>query len=201
MKTDLMQTGIPGELSTNLKIKQLEFTPAWAYKLYEVVFKAMAETLSVMKEKDKKVAVCCRDLKDNLILGATLKYIDPEEASEETVGGNWIFQFTTDKEDIEDAVKIINFNDHQFQRIFTHVGIDYAMKVNDSVFILEYCTTAITTLLDHMEANIKEGDVYEVEEAGFFIATAGVENGERAISVTPGDTLKTIIKDDTVDQK
>lgn len=200
MKMNLMETGIPSELTTNLKIKQCDFMPAWAYKLYDVTFKSIAELASVVKDKEKKTVIACRDMKENLILAAVVKYHKAEDDAEDSVGGNWSFEFTTDPADIEGAQTIINFTDTQFQRVFTHVGTEFSMRVNDSVFIIEYTTTGIITLLDNLRVNAKEGDVYEVEEEGYFLASSTVENGEVVIAITPGDKLKTLIKDDTIDE-
>jgi hypothetical protein len=202
-KFNLMETGIPSELTTNMRIKTINFTPANAYKMFGCVFKTFAELASVSAKKDKKIAVICSDTKGNLIVAATLKYIPAEESTDgvETPGGNWLFEFTTDSADLEDAAEKLQVSEHQFQRVFAHVGTEFNMRVNEAIYVTQMVETTFVTLLDNLKVNAKEGDVYEVEEEGYFLASAAVENGEIVIGITPGDTIKTLIKNDAADEK
>lgn len=196
-KMNLMETSIPVDLVTNLKLKACDFIPAWSYKLYDTLFKSMADLLAIIKRKDQKSAIAIKDINGNLVLAAVVEY--HQQSSDEEVGGNWSFTMTTDPEDIKDGETNIKYiTDNEFQRMFATVGRElYNLKITDSLYIVEYSLTSVTTLLDNLRVNAKEGDVYEVEDEGYFIASSAVEGGEVVISITPGDKLKTLIKDDT----
>ena len=44
--------------------------------------------------------------------------------------------------------------------------------------------------------NAKEGELFELEDEGYFLATVGVEDGIIVKSLLPDGPMKTLIKDD-----
>lgn len=190
----LMESSIPTNYTTNLKAQQCNWMPSNTFKMYDVIFRSMAEIVALNRKEDSKTAISCRDLKGNLLLSAVLEWNEPED--EGVVDGNWSLIFTTDEADLEGASEF-QFTDQQFQMIFTNVGLElYNMRIADALFITKYTVEAINCLLESLRVNAKDGEKFIIEEDEYFEASSIVENGVVEIGVIPGAKLKELIKND-----
>ena len=157
MEMNLMDTGVSTNLEVNLKAEQLKLQSSHAFKMYDIIFRTLAEVCNLYRKDDNStVAATIRDLKGNLILAGVLKWHNPED--EEAVDGNWSFVFTTDEADLEGSTQI-NVSDSQFGIVFSNIGREmYNMRISDSLYITKYTVIALNTLIDHLRVNAKEDE-------------------------------------------
>lgn len=196
MEMNLMDTGVSTNLEVNLKAEQLKLQSSHAFKMYDIIFRSLAEVCNLYRKDDNStIAATIRDLKGNLILAGVLKWHNPED--EEAVDGNWSFVFTTDEADLEGSTQI-NISDSQFAIVFSNIGIEmYNMRISDTLFITRYTVIALNTLIDHLRVNAKEDEKLTITtEKDYFKASSQIVNGEVEIGFVPGDKLKELIKND-----
>lgn len=190
----LMESSIPSNYTINLKAEQCNWVPSNTFKMYDTLFRTIAEVVALHRKQDGKTAATIRDIKGNLLLAGILEWNEPEEEGQ--VDGNWSFVFTQDEADLEGAAQF-NISDTQFTMMFTNIGMEmYNMRITDSLFISKYATIAVSTLLENLHVNAKAGEEYVVEEDDFFMAKSSIEDGEVVIAILPGDKLKELIKND-----
>lgn len=190
----LMESSIPTNYTINLKAEQCNWQPTNTFKMYDTIFRTMAEVVALQRKQDGKTSATIRDIKGNLLLACILEWNEPEEEGQ--VDGNWTLVFTQDEADLEGASQF-NVSDTQFSMMFTNIGVEmYNMRISDALFITKYVTLAINTLLENLRVNAKAGEEYIVEEDDFFMAKSSIEDGEVVIGIVPGDKLKELIKND-----
>lgn len=193
----LMETGIGTNLEVNLKAEGCRLQITDTFKLYDTIFRTLAEVCTIYRKDESTIAATIRDLKGNLILAAVLKWHNPEDEGQ--VDGNWSFVFTQDEADLEGTIQI-NVSDSQFALIFSNVGTEmYNMRLSDSLYITKYAVLAINTLKEHLRVNAKENEKLIITtDREYFKAESSIEDGEVVIGFVPGDKLKELIKNDCV---
>jgi glycosyltransferase involved in cell wall biosynthesis len=117
------------------------------------------------------------------------KYITVLEGDEK---GNFSIEFTLDKGDLKDIIpqNIYNTSDDAFSAMCDRVMKEsYRARWEDNRCMHIMIGMVIDTLVDYLAANAKNPGGVEVELAGFFLASAAVEDGKVVISILPGDLL------------
>ena len=163
--------------------------------IYKGLFTSISDFLGQVKNKKEKMALSINDLKGNLKLAAIVAY-HPNEENEE-LPGNWSYEFTTDANDIE-GIQTYQSTDPQFQQVLARVlHKSYSITIKNAIYSQVLIFAAITTLLDWLDVNAKEGEEVSIELEGFFVASVAIENGEKIISIVPDGAMKRLIKDDS----
>lgn len=169
-----------------------------AYKIYEVMIASMSDFLKIVKN-NAKTAIAINDIKGNLILAGIVTYHENED--DKDMPGNYSYQFTTDAEDIKDAV-IYSIDDDRFIQItITTAHHLYGMVFEESRYINGLYVTAAETLLEWLDSNATEKEEVSIELPGYFVATVAVEEGEKVVSIIPDGAMKRLIKDDASIEK
>ena len=193
-------TSIPTQYSINLKDN---FSMIWVESrtadMYRIIFTAIADVLKHNQSTDaKRIGFSLKDAKGNFKFGAILTFKKPEEGSEED-SGNWFLEFTFDQADMTNLnVEIDNHSD-----VFVKCAAMEAQQIcygrfrsTDSMYDMIIC--AIDTLVQFLDVNAVEGDTVDVTLRGIFTASVAVEDGEKVMSIVPGEYIKQIIKNDSV---
>lgn len=197
-KINFKDSSIPGIYSVNLRDRyNIEWIPDRVPKLYDAMIAAITGVLADKKSKTAgKVAVTITDLKGVLKLAGIVSYHANEN---EDMPGNWTYELTFNAEDIEGITEIYDMNGPEFDLcfrdcIFKMHGIRFFHKdyYRDMLYV------AVDTLKEFLDVNAKEDEVVDIDFPGYFTASIGIENGEKVMSIVPGDTMKTAIKSDAI---
>lgn len=191
-------TSIPGQYAINLKDN---FGMLWVESrtedLFRALFSTIADTLKFNQSKDKpRIGMTMKDDKGHFKMGAILTYKKPEEGSEED-SGNWALEFTFDAADMTNLdMDLDNHSD-----VFIRCACEEANKIcygrfRSTEVMYNMFNCAIDTLTQFLDANASETEEVEVQLRGIFIASVGVEDGMKVMSIVPGEYIKQIIKDD-----
>ena len=199
MATAFMNTPIPAQFTINVSERALlEWFEERTEEMYELVFLSFAKFLQHNLSKDAgKVALIHNDDKNNFKFGAIITYHAPSGEDDEK--GNFSIEFTLDKGDLKDIIpqNIYNTSDDAFSAMCDRVMKEsYRARWEDNRCMHIMIGMVIDTLVDYLAANAKNPGGVEVELAGFFLASAAVEDGQVVISILPGDLLKRTIKND-----
>lgn len=163
------------------------------------LFTAISEFLKIVKSESEPVMLEITTLKGEFVFGAVVRY---EKNDDPTMPGNWVYSYTFNQEDVADVTARYQHTDPKFGVILSNTmytlcnyvwNVDPSTGNNMTVGAIE----AIKTLLD---TNAAEGTLVELECGDLFVATAGVEDGEKVIAITPGEKSKQIIKEPKADK-
>lgn len=196
MNYKFAETSIPGNFALNVvNTYNLDFIPDYSDKIYKALFASVAGYLSHLKsKKSKKIALKCVTIKGEFYLGGIVTYVENED---DTIPGNWVFSLTFDEDDIKDIESVYDINDKEmeyFVDIISHKVASFRFISTSYWHNMFYA--AILTLKQFLDANASETESVDIELPGFFTASVEVVDGVKVMSITPGDTIKQIIKDD-----
>ena len=197
---EFAQTSIPGQFSINLMDR---YYYGWmdvrTSDLYRAMFTAIADILKSKQDKNKsRIGFILKDDKGVFKLGAVLNYRKPDEGEEDD-SGNWYLEFTLYPEDMGEMDYECDSHSGEFlmcaqHEVYTIVGGTFKQPE----FMHNIFNTAIDTLVDWLDANATESDVVEVVMRSTFTAAVAVENGKKVMSIVPGETIKQIVKGDSI---
>ena len=171
-------------------------------KFYRVVFRSSAMMVKYHADKkNHRTGFSFKDKNGEFVYGVILTFNPPEEESED--GGNWTLDFTFNQADMKDVDDCIdNFSDVFYTILQTesYTAMHAHVKSNEDLCILvaEFIR-AIVFFLDE-NSNDSSEDV-ELEMAHIFKASVGFDGGKKVYSLTPGDSIKQIIKGDDETEK
>lgn len=198
----LTETSIPQNYSqallNNSVTIPLDLEPEYATHIYEIMFTSFAEFLRLVKSNSNKVAIAVEDIQGNLCLAGIVQYHENEDKD---MPGNYSYEFTTNKEDLEDA-KVYSITDPGFTQVAYSTAFRlHGIRFREQSFIQALFITACKTLLNWLDTNASPTEEKTVAHEGYFEATVAVENGEKVISIVPDGAMKRLIKDDTAIEK
>lgn len=199
-KIELAESAIPSEFTINLLDHyQMNWVPGYTADFYRVVFFTIAQVLRHFKSKSTgKAGFILKDFNGGFKFGAIVTYHNPEEESnDDDDKGNFTLEFTLDEKDME-GIEVIQDNHSD---VFITSAAKQAQDIMSGRFVTgEYCSQlfleAVDTLVKFLDANAIEGEEFELTYRGIFTATVTVENGEKIISIVPGEMIKQFIKGD-----
>lgn len=193
---DLKETSIVSLLSTELKLKNFKVEPKDAELPYTITIRAIAEFLGLKKNKKQPVAFVVRNVKDEVLFIAKISCHIPEDENE---APNWSFEMAFNPEDIDlTGVKEINSTDISFYEILNRTGINMHSVSFESLLCAHTVVEAVfKTLKKWLDDNASADGEVSVGIDGYFVASVGLENGEKVFSIVPDGAIKTIIKDDS----
>lgn len=158
------------------------------------LFTAIDEFLKIVKSESEAVAFEVTSVKGEFIFGAVVRY---EKNEDVTMPGNWEVAYTFNEEDLADVSARYRYTDPQFGVILSNTMFNlfnYVWNV-DTATGNHMTIGAFDAIKSFLDTNAVEGDIVELTCGDLFVATAGVENGEKVISITPGEKAKQIIKE------
>lgn len=192
---------IPELFATNIRENEnTRWNELRTESFYVVVFTTFAKALAAKRCGKHDTGFIFKDDKGNFKFGGILTYQNPEEGSEDDTG-NFYLSFTDNSDDFKDFDPnyLIDNHNNMFVDIAKTVALDVMHGRFQSVESMNLMfNTAIDTLYVYMDKNVNnEDDVHELTLDGIFTAIATIdENGNKIISIVPGDFIKQLIKDD-----
>lgn len=193
MKLKFAESTIIENFIVEAKTLGVIFEPTDVVRICETLVAATADFLSIVKSKDRGVALTFDNVKNEMIMAGILVYDKNEEGEGQ---GNWNFYFTFDPKDLEEKTTYSTTNTQVHGMIARRAYENYRMKFTSQQLIVESCTIFANLLREFLDTNAKEGEEFVVEHDGYFLATASVENGVVSKSVLPDGAMKRLIKDD-----
>lgn len=191
-------TSIPSQLSINLKDNySIIWLDSRSADFYRTLFAAIADVLKYNQNKDnKRIGMSMKDAKGHFKLGAILTFKQADSDAEEDTG-NWYLEFTFNQEDMTDLSAELDNHSDIFVRCASHeaneicYGRFRSTEIMNNMFIC-----AIDTLIEYLDTNAVETDVVSVRLNGIFTASVAIEDGQKVMSIVPGEYVKQIIKND-----
>ena len=113
--------------------------------------------------------------------------------------GNYSFVLTVNDEDLKDIKEGNKYgvSDNKFIQTVGSVAYElHGVRFMQPQYSVIMFRSVIQTMLEWLDTNAKDGEELSIELDGYFIATIGVEDGEKIISITPDGALKRKVKDD-----
>lgn len=199
-KFEFTQTSIPSQFSINLLDN---YTMSWmdtrTPDIFRTLFTAVVDVLKLHRSKNKsRIGFSMKDDKGNFRFGAILNYRKPDEGEEDD-SGNWYLEFTFNPEDMIDLVEEYDNHSDEFIMCAQEEAMVIASaRFNNTEFMYKIFNTVIDTLVDFLDVNAIDGDEVEVTMRGVFTASVVVENGNKVMSIVPGEVIKQIVKADAI---
>lgn len=156
----------------------------------ESIIESSSDFLRRIKGKEK-FALVYKDMKGNFIIAAVIEYNEnPEEGQD-----NYNYYYTFDEADIKDAI-LRDSTEAQVQALFIKRMVESHSLRPLQEQVVTMVEKTLKGLSDYLHENAKEGELFELEDEGYFLATVGVEDGIIVKSLLPDGPMKTLIKDD-----
>lgn len=163
------------------------------------LFTAISEFLKIVKSESAPVALEVTAINGEFIFAAAVRY---EKNDDPTMPGNWVFSYTFKEEDVADITTRYQYTDPQFAIILSNTMYtlcNYVWNVDASTGN-KLTIGALEAIKAFLDTNAVDGDLVELECGDLFVATAGVEDGDKVIAITPGEKSKQIIKEPKTDK-
>lgn len=166
---------------------------------YKTLFDSIATYLKYYQSKnDEKITYKMKDEKGDFKMGASLIYQKPEEDSEND-SGNWYLEFTFNEEDLEGSSREIdNLSDAYYTVISERANKIMYGSFKSATFMNKLCVVAVDEITKWLDTNASEEEDVSLVLRGIFTASVVVEGGIKVMSIVPGETIKQIIKNDSV---
>lgn len=158
------------------------------------LFTSFSEFLKIVKNEEEPVLLEVSSLTGEFLFGAAVRY---NKNDDPTKPGNWVFSYTFNAEDVADIRTRYLYTDPQFGVILSNTMytlFNYVWNV-DSDTAKRLTIGCIESIRNFLEANAVEGDVTTLTCGDLFVATSGIENGEKVMAITPGEKSKEIVKE------
>lgn len=194
------KTGISTQYTLDLKDNySILWVESRTADMYRVLFATIADVLKHNQSKDlNKLGFKMKDDKGHFKLGAILTYKKPEEGSEED-SGNWYLEFTLYEEDMNDIEKELdNLSDVFVRCAAMNANTHMYGKFRSTELMYTLFNTAIDVLVSYLDTNASETDEVGVNLRGVFTASVAIEDGQKFMSIVPGEYIKQLIKNDAV---
>lgn len=186
----LQESALLGNVSRTLEAEGFILDAPFVPAVLESIIESSSDFLRRVKSKDK-TALVYKDIKGNFIVAAVLEYNEnPEEGQD-----NYNYYWTFDAADIEDA-KTYDSTEARVQSLFaTRISETHSLRPETQHLVIMQ-EKLLVGLSDYLQENAKEGEEFQLEDEGYFLASVGVENGVIVKSLLPDGPMKTLIKDD-----
>lgn len=164
--------------------------------LAKSIFQSIVTFLWTKKKKENPVVLRIDNNREQFLLGCRIE-IEKNETTD-----NIAIEFISDENDINDNDVVISYRDQLF--------MDYFILISNSEYnfgfpnetigrqVIEYMIMSIYKTLDD---NAIENEEVILTLPGFFTGRVGVENGEKIFAFEVDANLKTLAKDDKLNEK
>jgi hypothetical protein len=196
---EIKDTSIYQGYSTLLKSDNLMMSEIQFDLNLKAFFEGVAEYLGSAKKTDTPVALVVSDFQGNMIVAGYCLYDRPEEAADnDEATGNWLVDFTFNKEDIPANAEKVEIKEpacyFAFKKSANNNGFYY--KFESDIIVLNVAVAK--AIVDWLDANAVEGEVVEIKADGIFSAKVEVINGEKVLGIKIAEEVKDIAKGDRI---
>ena len=192
-KINLKETPIPSLFCQDLKALNLDFDMEAVLPAFESIMLTIGSFLGSMKDKEKACAVTINNARDELELGAIVKYIPGEE---EGAKGSWTLDFTFDPSDLADA-RIISFNSGNIDTLLRATAAQtYGLQFNTTSGMRQSIISFAQVIKKWLDANASDKEIQELDLPGFFTASVEIVNGEKVFGFEPAEEISQKVKYD-----
>lgn len=186
----LKESALLGNVSRVLEAEGFVLDAPLVPVVYESIVESSSDFLRKVKSKNK-TALIYKDMKGNFIIAAVLDYNEnPEEGQD-----NYNYYWTFNQEDIEGANTYDSTEARVQSLLATRISESHGFRPATEHLVVMTEKT-LTCLSDYLQENAKEGEEFQLEDEGYFLASVGVEDGVIVKSFLPDGPMKTLIKDD-----
>ena len=186
LKESMLLTNV----SQVLKAEYLNLEAVLVPDVLEAIIESSSDFLRMTKTKGK-TALVYKDLKGNFIVAAVVSYNENTEEGQDNYNYFWTF----DEEDIADATTYNSTEARVQSLLSTRLYETHGLRTNVS-HISTMVEKVLMGLSEYLQDNAKEGEEFQLEDEGYFVASVGVEDGIIVKSLLPDGPMKTLIKDD-----
>lgn len=193
MKFNLKETKIVEMFNQDLQALDMDFDMEAVIPFFESVVITMGDFLGSIKDKEKITAVTINNTKNELELGAFVKYF----AGEDGTKGHWNLVFTFNPEDITSDMRNISFNSGNLDTMLHHVaGSIYGLCFHSTASLHQSIIEFAQCIRKFLDANASETEKVELELPGFFTASVAIENGEKVFGFEAAEEIAQKVKND-----
>ena len=179
--------------------KNYDLAPEHAHKIFDVIFSGTSDILKQIKNQKVSGAVQFTNIAGNFIAAGIISYIENEDPN---MPGSWNLSWTFNKEDINDSMYVINFNDDKAIGSFVSFAASkYSFRFKDNTALVNLSISALELLKKWLDDNAKTDEEVSIELPEVFKARVAVENGEKVFALEPDGMIKKEIKDDAAIEK
>ena len=186
----LKESMLLGNVSQVLKAEMFNLDSELIPDVLEAIIESSSDFLRMVKSKNK-TALVYKDMKGNFIVAAVVSYNENTEEGQDNYNYFWTFN----EEDVADAT-VYDSSEARVQSLLaTRMQESHGLRPNTNHLVI-MTEKILLGLTDYLQENAKEGEEFQLEDEGYFVATVGVEDGVIVKSMLPDGPMKTLIKDD-----
>lgn len=197
------ECSIIGEATATLKERFCMVVPgSYIAGLYRVLFRSNALMCKYYASKKyHNIGFSLKDENGEFKIGTILTYNAPEEDSDDN--GNYVLSNTWYEKDMENMDLSIDSYTDMYATIFQgELFSDLSTHCNDNADLLRIATTLIDVIHQFLDENSNDSNEdVELELESVFTASVSIIDGEKVYSLTPGYSVKQIIKNDDENEK
>lgn len=201
---EFKETSMANELHNTLKDKYMMMISEGMFDgLYRCIFRSFALMCKYYQTKDKRnVGFEMKDERGRFVIGTILTYEAPDD-EESDDNGHYALSMTFDEKDLEGVDTLVDNYMDSFPAVLQtelYRAINVHCADNKDLFriVVEFIDE-IKYFLDK-NSNDSSEDI-EVSLPSIFTAGVSIENGEKVFSITPGYSIKQVVKNDDATEK
>lgn len=167
-----------------------------SYRIFNTLFETIANVLATKKSKTDPVSVIIKSIRDDKFkLGAKVTFHENEN---EDIQGNISIEFSLNEEDFADIKDENTFSitSPEFITIMNDVSFtSQSVQFSNNEFAFNMLIEVVDTIVEIVDEELKDQDTtIEIVVEGYLTINGQIEEGEKVVALTPGSTLKTIVK-------
>lgn len=192
------QTSIPTQYTANLADNYgYLWVDSRTADFYKLLVSTIADFLHAYRDKSKeRIGVKIKDANGNFKIGGIMSYHKPEDDSEDD-SGNWFLELTFYEDDMTDLDLELDNHCDTYVRSLSYVMDSIFHGRYKSIECISNMTNeAVDVLKAFLDVNACPGKIVTIVLKGYFSASVAIENEEKVMSITPGECVKQLIKDD-----
>lgn len=167
--------------------------PTDVLRVIETEVAGAIDFLSLVKTKDKPVALTYDNVKGEMVMATIVEYNDNADGEGQ---GNWNVYSTFDPKDLE-GKQCYSVSSNQVHTVIAKRGYELCrIRFATPNLITDYGVLFATLIREFLETNAKDDSEVTLEHEGYFLASAAVEDGVVEKTLLPDGAMKKLIKDD-----
>lgn len=201
---DLSNCSIKNELSASLADKYCMMIPDHMIEgLYRCIFRSFAVICKYYQTKDKHtIGFALKDERGRFVIGTIMTYEAPEseDADDE---GHYALSMTFNEKDMEGVdVFLDNYMDAYPTTLQSELFSGLSTHCANNSDLIRIAVEVIDSIKRFLDSNSNDSsEDVELVMQSIFTAGVGIENGEKIFSITPGYSIKQIVKNDDATEK
>lgn len=201
---NLSECSIKNELSVSLQEKYCMMIPDYMIEgLYRCIFRSFATICKYYQTKDKHtIGFALKDERGRFVIGTIMTYEAPEGESDEDEG-HYALSMTFNEKDLEGIdVFLDNYMDSYPATLQSELYEGLSTHCCNNADMIRIAVEVIDSIKKFLDKNSNDSsEDVELVMQSVFTAGVSIENGEKIYSVTPGYSVKQIIKNDDSTEK